>query len=149
MKFWVGVLCAAALTGCDKADVKACEGFIKDSLASPSSYSRINVTRWKESISKKKLDELRQPLGFERGVPSLSLVGIQYDAENSYGAKLRQGEICAFELRDGKPADDMIIASKARSSATTARLRRVIDEGALEGTRPGSMGKAKKYDCCL
>lgn len=150
MRFWVAVLCAATLTGCDKADVKACEGFIKDGLASPTSYSRVGVTRWTESISREEINKLRQPIGnFERGEPSLSLVGIQYDAQNAYGVKIRQGAICAFELHDGQPDDNAVVAANARMAAREVSMRRLIDAGAIQGTPPGSFGKPKKYDCCL
>lgn len=150
MKIWIASIGAIMLAGCDKPEVKACEGFIKDSLASPTSYSRVEITRWTEPISKEEIDKLRQPLsGFEHDQPSLSLVGIQYDAQNAYGVKIRQGAICAFELDNGRPDDEVIVASKARWSATQVSLRRLIDAGAIEGTRPGSLGKPKKYDCCL
>lgn len=149
MRACFAALCAILVAGCQEADVKACEGFIKDGLASPTSYDRVQVTRWVEPISASEIDKLRQPLGIERGKPSLSMVGIQYDAENVFGTKIRQGEICAFELRDGKPDDETIVASRARMSASKVGLRRIIDSGALDGTRPGAMGKPNKYECCL
>lgn len=147
----LGVLMFAGLLGgCEKTDVKACEGFIKDGLASPTSYDRVEITRWIEPISKEEINKLRQPMGsFERGKPSLSMVGIQYDAQNAYGTKIRQGAICAFELHDGQPDSDEVIAANARMSAREVSLRRLIDAGAIAGTRPGSLGKPKKYDCCL
>ncbi|MHB9879087.1 hypothetical protein ACSMXM_05435 [Pacificimonas sp. ICDLI1SI03] len=72
---YVLLLGVLALTGCDMMDPKVglCEDAIKERLKSPSSYKRVEITKWTP----------------ERYT-------VDYDAENSYGAAIRNDADCSF-----------------------------------------------------
>jgi hypothetical protein len=143
---------ALAISGCDSAAIEACEKFVKDSLSSPSSYSRVSITEHTQPISIAELHELRPPSAMDQileGERSLYLVGIEYDAENAFGASLRSANVCAFEMRNGELPSDEAIRTKARMSARRVSLRGMVDSGIVPEAEPGSLGEARKYDCCL
>jgi hypothetical protein len=133
--------------------LRLCEEFIKETLASPSSYRRANVIEVEEPTSISDLQKLRPPSFWDKlyldQPRSLHLVSVEYDAANAYGANLRGYGTCAFEKKNGEFYSSTIMRSSARMSMTSARLRGLVDSGALPDTKPGSMGPAPKYPCCL
>ena len=78
-----------SLTACSSADwdaVNTCEKFIKDNLRSPSSYEKQEAV-WLEGTSEKHGKSVRTLL-------------VTYDADNAFGAAIRGGERCHFEVDD-------------------------------------------------
>lgn len=73
------------LVGCESPQVRACEEQLLGKLKSPSSYKRIKAQR----------------VTFEAENPPYQSVLIEYDAENSYGALLRDKELCNYRIENG------------------------------------------------
>lgn len=133
--------------------VRLCEEFIKEGLASPSSYHRANFIEGEEPITIAELQKLRPPDSWDKlyldQPRSLHLVSVEYDADNAYGASLRGYGSCAFEKRNGEFESSTSMESSARMSMSRVRLRDLVDAGALPKMKPGSLGGPRKYDCCL
>lgn len=156
---WAPIL-ALALLGCEKAEIKACEGFLKGGLRSPSTYRRVSTNSYDGQINERALAQIRdEEAERDRGNPEWAKIRreldaetpaaerpketfrevfIEYDAENAYGTPIRGAEQCGFVLRNGElPSSGSLSAkvSKAESSRTLRQLRGDDDEPA--------------YPCCL
>lgn len=82
---WRGLLLAAwLLGGCDSPQIKDCEAQLLDKLKAPSSYQRIKA----------------EGIALTTAAPPYYLVTIEYDAQNSYGAALRDTERCSYRMTD-------------------------------------------------
>ena len=125
----------------DEPEVRACEHYLKETLLSPSSYKRRDVTTWREQITPEELNEITIDSALlPNEDPALVLVGIEYEAVNSYGVELEGGEICAFEA-DGEDIVDSgdSMMSKARMAASAHRLRSIVPDAP----------PVREHDCCL
>lgn len=150
-----GVVPVLLLAGCGRADIAACEDFVKEGLKAPSTYKRISVNTYDEPVSlpefiKKTGQENAHPvtkqllaLQAERGL-ALRTVAIVSEAHNSYGVPLRTTEICAFKLVGGKLEGKSSIAS----SVARAKLRRSSNMMAEAGLLP-KREQQGPYPCCL
>lgn len=105
---WVFLLTALLVAGCDTfipPEVKDCEASLLRDLKSPSSYKRIN---WNSAeISKEIHDKVRKEVEDiipDDGVkPPYIQASIEYDADNSYGASIRDTRFCRYAVdADGK-----------------------------------------------
>lgn len=100
---------ALLVAGCDTfipPEVKDCEASLLRGLKSPSSYKRI---KWDTSkITKEIQDEIAKEAGVgllpgNDFPPPYVQVSIDYDADNSYGASLRDSYFCRYAVdADGK-----------------------------------------------
>lgn len=82
-----------ALGGCDSAHVQDCEKQLLEKLKAPSTYQRIGVHQITLNAG--------EP-------PHYHLIEIEYDAQNSYGALLRDKEACRYRLDDkGRPTMEL------------------------------------------
>jgi hypothetical protein len=103
----------AACSSFDRTEIQACERKLTAGLKSPSSYDRVKTSVWDDDISfenlagryfgpdlepqeKQLLDEIK---GKKLTVRHAS---IEYDADNSYGAAIRDTFYCNFIAVDGK-----------------------------------------------
>ena len=81
------------MAGCSSPQVEACENQLLDKLKAPSTYKRIAL----ETLT---LNSGKPPHYFS--------VTIEYDAQNSYGALLRDKEQCDFRIDSrGRPTLEM------------------------------------------
>lgn len=107
-------LMALVLAGCEGREIAACEDYVKDGLRSPSTYRRVSVASRDEAATAARIVELggRQV----RGGQSLALrmVTIEYDAQNAFGAPIRNAAQCGFVLGDGEVASQQLLDSKVR-----------------------------------
>lgn len=102
-----------ACSSFDRTEIQACERKLIAGLKSPSSYERITTNVWDDDISfenlagryfgpdlepqqKQLLDEIK---GKKLAVRHAS---IEYDADNSYGAAIRDSFYCNFIAVDGE-----------------------------------------------
>lgn len=78
-----------AIAGCAKPtpEFEQCERYIKAQLKAPSSYKLI-----KQSGSWVPFDKRDR-----------YVLSVEYDAQNSYGAMLRDTQVCIFPNKDGQP----------------------------------------------
>lgn len=106
---------------------------MKEQLKSPASYKRVDAQTHPETISKAKFEELSPVpyFGAARDAIAIEWIDITYDAQNSFGAPLRDTFTCAVQ----KNAD----LESALSLARTVRTGRE-----LKGEQIGS-----KVPCCL
>lgn len=72
------------LAGCGRADVKACEEFVRSGLVSPSSYRLISAHG--ENMPLKDPDRQSR------------VVTLEFDAQNRMGATIRDRAYCEFKL---------------------------------------------------
>lgn len=137
---------AVLLAGCDKADVKACEDYILDGLRSPSTYERIEVTRSESPVAPADYDRIIGVLDgsigaavkkadLSEGVAVRSLY-VSYDAQNAFGAPVRNIEECKFKVVGGKLDD----ATSLRTNVLLATNRRLLAQ--VNGDPP-------EKGCCL
>jgi hypothetical protein len=132
-------------------EVAACEHFIKESLASPSSYKRIEFLTADEAISVEDYasGEGWEPnsafydLAKERAVdPAIRSVSIEYDAQNGFGALIRQYEHCEFLMSDSASNEFGIEPRKAAETTARTNLTFAIAPGLEDGQRI-------QRPCCL
>jgi hypothetical protein len=128
----LALLCipSAACSSFDKTEVQACERKLIAGLKSPSSYNRVKTNVWDDDISfenlagryfcpvlepqeKQLLDEI------EGKKVTVRHASIEYDADNSYGAAIRDTFYCNFVAADG--------TLYAPSAAYEAKWRQQID----------------------
>ncbi|PNU05481.1 hypothetical protein [Novosphingobium guangzhouense] len=150
---------AFALTGCDKvthffdpAEVKACEAYTLETLASPSTYKRIDVITHDEKVTKARLKELspNRPDWVPNDDPGIKTVGIQYDAQNGYGAIMRGGMVCAFETERGEVKDNSVsLDGRASAAASHAKFRDLVERGIVPNMTAADLGPLREYQCCL
>ena len=107
------VLPVTACSSFDRTEIASCEQKLIRGLKSPSSYQRIETNIWDDEISlenlagrnfgpdllpheKQLLDEIKaRPIAIRHA-------SIQYDADNSFGAAIRDAFYCNFIVIDGK-----------------------------------------------
>ena len=133
--------CDGLIAILDEPEVRACEHYLKETLLSPSSYKRRDVTTWREQITSEELNKITKnsPL-LPNEDPALVFVGIEYEAVNNYGVKLEGAEICAFEANgEGIVDSGDSMMSKARMAASAHRLRSIVPDAP----------PAREHDCCL
>jgi hypothetical protein len=156
---WAPIL-ALTLAGCGRADVSACEEFLKDSLRSPSTYRRIGVSTYDRPINAEARAQLREEEersarenpdwaavrrqldadtpATERPVETLREVFIEYDAENAFGAPIRGAQRCGFILRNG----NLSSSSSLRTKLSLAQSGRSLRQLRGDNSEPA-------YPCCL
>jgi hypothetical protein len=116
--------CEAAVAGADQ--IAECEAFLQRGLLAPSTYKRIGA-----SVTD---SELLPPAQFAREVTQsnlpaepahLRVVGLTYDADNSFGAPLRDIYVCQFRIsaaaraaEDPKPV--LVTTAQARAGEDPA-----------------------------
>ena len=101
---WVFLVAALLVAGCDTftpPEVKDCEASLLRGLKSPSSYKRIKADS--AEITKEIQDEIAKDAGVgllpENDIPPPYVqVSIEYDADNSYGASLRDNYFCRYAV---------------------------------------------------
>lgn len=137
---------STACSSFDRTEIKSCERKLIAGLKSPSSYKRIETSVWDDDISfqnlagryfgpdlesqqKQLLDEIRDK---QLAVRHAS---IEYDADNSYGAAIRDSFYCNFIVVDGE--------LYAPSAAYEAKWRQSIDS--LVGKANAVKVKNKDY----
>jgi hypothetical protein len=64
-----------------------CESRLQTDLASPSSYHRVSVDKYRDMA----------------GAMQVETVTVDYDASNAYGATMRGKAICKYIVKDGEP----------------------------------------------
>jgi|GEM_PF-1265363 len=136
----LAALSVALLSSCsalDRAEIRSCEQKLVGGLKSPSSYERVKTNVWDEDISfenlagryfglnllpyeKQLLDEVKG-----RAI-KVRRTSIEYDADNSYGAAIRDSFYCNFIVVDGE--------LYSPSAAYDAKWSQHIDE--IVGTGP-------------
>lgn len=111
----IAALLIVPTAGCsmlDKPEIKACERKLVAGLKSPSSYKRVEASTWDDAISLEDLgaryfgpDLLlhERQLFDDLKAKSVAIrhASIQYDADNSYGAAIRDTFYCNFIVADG------------------------------------------------
>lgn len=75
------------LTNCAGPEIADCEQAVQGDLTSPASYKRVSTDSF--------LDRT--------GPAPVQVVRIEYDADNSFGATLRDTAICKYLVRDNRP----------------------------------------------
>ena len=109
MKLALVTVAAVGLAGCGDPEIKACEVFVKEGLASPSSYSQINVVTFTDALSYEMLRDatgskgnaaLENALKLSATDPGVRTVLLEYDADNRVGATLRESAVCHFAMTD-------------------------------------------------
>lgn len=124
-------LLAACSPGVSREDgvFDACEEYVKSTLKAPATYKRVSA-------------DVLMDEGKNR------LVMLQYDAENSFGAPLRSGEICAFKLNEkGELPDRDEALFLANGSRLAATLRKTRQYG--ETAQAASDTAEPEHACCL
>ena len=115
---------AVALAGCNVFDskmTKLCEGAIQKRLRSPSTYERVEIT----PAGEKKFSDRQEFLNYladnedfpplrssyiglfdaKKADPTVYALFISYDAQNAYGAPVRDHVMCDYFSIDGSPSD--------------------------------------------
>lgn len=149
----LGLACAAALSGCAKVEawrnpsLAACEGRLRESLTSPTSYERTSFSTVDAPVSKA---VLASAVGGEIGKTAASIsidpairgILIDYQAENSFGAKVASKYLCYFSMSSlSKEA----FTPSLESQISLSRSRDLLAEAeALNGKSDG-----KDTMCCL
>ena len=145
------------LGGCDTIDgwrnpeVAACETFIKEGLASPSSYDRVKFLTGNDAISKNDYAygegwTPKSPF-FEFAKrkaidPSIRAVSIEYGAANAYGTPIRSFGYCEFLMSNAASGDFGDEPSKAANS--------IIRMNAVAALAPGLTEQQRtQKPCCL
>lgn len=109
-----GLTAALCLTGCTPAPVAACENALKDKLKAPSTYKRVDYTFFRNDGAK----------------PPEASVSIDYDADNSYGAPLRDHEYCTYAL--DRSGDIDWAATKRKQDAAEAEVNAQVEKDLKE-----------------
>lgn len=100
-------LVTSACGALDSAQVQDCERQLLDKLKSPSSYKRVSAS----GIA----------IPAEGKHPRYYSVDIKYDADNSYGAAIRDTEICMYRIdAQGRPTVEPIEIDYAADAASMA-----------------------------
>ena len=105
MRFLPIGLMALAASGCSQfapEEKRICEDSLLRSLKSPSSYNRVNwnsvlITKEVEEAANKEMGDLAPPPEGRPKAPYVQVM-IEYDADNSYGASIRDTYFCRFEV---------------------------------------------------
>lgn len=157
--------------GCSEPDVQACEAFTKETLSSPISYRRVNVSviddtpMTFEQILKEtgqgKLGRDSDPIFVERrnlleartkspGVTGLRRMALTFDADNEFGSSIRSGMVCAFLLKDGKLAEpDSLDTSVGFATSDWNRRRMAAALSAIPEASKLPEPPRRDYPCCL
>ncbi len=111
----LALLCCsgAACSSLDKPEIRACERKLIAGLKSPSSYKRIDTSVWDDDIAFRdlagryfgtELEPQQEQLLDEVKDKKLAVrhTSIEYDADNSYGAAIRDSFYCNFVVVDGE-----------------------------------------------
>lgn len=107
-------LLVLALSGCSQfapEEKRICEESLLRGLKSPSSYNRVNwdsvlITKEVEEAADKEMGDLAPSPEGRPKTPYVQVM-IEYDADNSYGAAIRDTYFCRFEVdASGKAAPD-------------------------------------------
>lgn len=140
---WAPIL-ALVIGGCGKPEVSACEEFLKESLRSPATYKQVRADIYDEPITPEKLTTLGgRPWGGE--TLAIRKVFVEYDAENAFGAPIREAQLCGFVLRNGTlPDSNGLKAAVALASAKRSyqRVKESVGQADPEYQEP-------EYSCCL
>jgi hypothetical protein len=132
-------IAAALLGSCsvpteEEKAVLACETWVKDRLAAPSTYRRIN--------------------GSSAAAGTHMLVSLSYEASNQFGVPLRESTACAFKIVAGKADfsghyDDGKGSEDSRQAWEEARRARARADDLIEklnGTPPPMCCDAEYWD---
>ena len=143
------------LSGCDGADLRACEDYTKATLNTPATYHRASVEVFEQnklsleqwfSLTGKTPATTLAPKLVQEGQAEAGLglrqVFIHYDADNAYGTPVRGLTACGFKLVGGKLVDEKQLTSYADTYATNENLKRA-------GALPPELENKLKYPCCL
>lgn len=95
-------------------------------LKSPSTYKRIDY----------------QEMQMLQSDPPYHFVTINYDAQNSYGALIRESSTCEFPIVSGRTDTGGYIDSDGKAG-TSAELQESVDRMLAEETRPETHSKPK------
>lgn len=140
MRSTVAVI-ALALASCSALEDQAitlCEADLQSTLKSPSSYKRIKVDSFsvptdfgefqRKYISPHSNEALRDTLPVLSKAKDLkiSTVVISYDADNSYGAAIRETRSCTFVRADGKVVPEHLQMTAAQVNEAVAASERLL-----------------------
>lgn len=155
----IGAVSAALmLTGCNRPEVTACENFVRDGLRSPSSYRRIGIETSDQAMS---LSEFRNITGDKPGgvlevmtdnahKHGIRTVSLEYDAQNGFGATLRETRQCYFRMRDGElQGTASTFAAKAKLQKVNREFRDLMRSGALPNVNSADVPPEPEPSCCL
>lgn len=118
-----------ALTSNEEHAFRVCEGYVKEGLRSPSTYSRV------KAIS-----------NIPRQGSGVRTVHLEYDADNAFGTPVRGYEMCAFKVNDD---GDFPGKSTLELGASVAAVERSQKELlALQGKRKTN-DMDQVYACCV
>ena len=141
------------LSGCGDPEIKACEAFVKEGLASPSSYSRIEASTFTDALSYETLMDatgskgnaaLENALKISATDPGVTTVLLQYDADNRFGATLRESAVCHFAMTDVTNEEFY------REEDLTGLAERAASQNDLRALLPGLGHEGKPpVGCCL
>lgn len=127
------IIAGLLVSGCGRADVKACEEFVKSGLVSPSSYKLVSAHP--EDMTLKEPDRKAR------------VITLEFDAQNVMGGTIRDRAYCEFryDAYGNLPTDrNMLIMAKG-----AAARRDLIDMGKSGAFGPREDFKgAKPISCC-
>lgn len=148
------LLAATVLTGCSNpfgsAETRACEEFIKGTIASPATYKRAAVHAFDNATTRAAIKSEYGPEGFDY-LPDHGLevreVFIEFDMANEFGTPTRQAGSCKFLMADKKLLSTGAALDAAVSAAVArAALLNAAAAGAIAGIRPAAGAVA---ECCI
>lgn len=144
------------LTGCQRAEVRACQDFIKDGLKSPSSYKLVSSDVRDEKLTESNFlaETGQKPSDIDRrslryGDSELRLISISYDAQNSYGTALRSTEICAFRFHGDQQPSTEVLKSRLLFAESTRSFRQLARSGAISSVPAATVPSEPLYPCCM
>lgn len=149
------IVLVGLLSGCEGADLKACEEYTKATLSTPATYHRSSVEVFEQNgLSLEKWFALTgktpatssamkivQEAQAESGL-GLRQIFIHFDADNSFGTPVRGLTACGFKLVGGKLDDEKQLENFAGLYAANENLRQA-------GGLPPELENKFKYPCCL
>lgn len=107
-------LATVSLTGCNrKPEIEACETFVREKVATPSTIKVITASS---------VPAIAKNIYGLKPTDQVTLVSIEYDAENQYGAPIRSSAYCAFPMKNGELPSLREMRSQASASAIWAKL---------------------------
>jgi hypothetical protein len=107
VRHWYLGIALLSVTGCDRPEFDDCEKRVMADLTSPSSYRRVSADTVRDTSKK----------------PPIDMVSIDYDAQNAYGATVRDRVICQYFVKDGKPQLEGMIRMDNGVRSAMGRLR--------------------------
>lgn len=155
---WAPLL-ALTLAGCEKAEIGACETFVKEGLRSPGSYRRAAADLASHDMS---LADFRKVTGDKPGGAleelaaqskrrGIRTVTLHYDAQNAFGATVRETSQCLFRTEDGELSGDAdeTVAAVMAGSKSERDFRELLRSGAGARVSPGDVPPDPARACCL